>query len=328
VKSPHSAGVGNIARASQSNYPSSRVNLMSPLLALSNSLADTVAAAGMAIVAINTGQRMSPSGIHWRKGIIITSDEALHSHEDLAIVNGSGQSMPINLLGRDPTTDIAVFTLAGAETLPVATISNSSSLQVGHLVLALARSTEGDLRSTMGTVSILTSQWQSMSGGTIDRFIRPDLSFYRGFAGGALVDAAGNVVGMNTTGKRGTALTIPAETVDRVIDQLLSKGRIARGYLGVGMQAVPLSPQLSADLNLMMPTGVILIKIEPKSPAEAGGLFLGDILVSWDGTPIADPGNVRAFLNRGDYVGRQVKLGAIRGGVLIELSIEIGERLE
>jgi S1-C subfamily serine protease len=300
---------------------------MSPLLALSNSLTDTVATAGTSIVAINIGQRVSPSGIHWRKGIIITSDESLQSHEDLTILNASGKSSPISLLGRDPTTDIAVFTLTDAETLPVATVGNSSSLKVGHLVLALARSTEGDLRSTMGTVSILTGQWQSMSGGTIDRYIRPDLSFYRGFAGGALVDAAGQVVGMNTTGRRRSALTIPAETVDRVIDQLLSKGRIAKGYLGVGMQTVPLTPQLSTTLNLTMPTGAILIHVEPQSPAELGGLLLGDILVSWEGNPIADPANIRAFLNRGDCIDQQVKLGVIRGGVLMELPIEIAERL-
>jgi S1-C subfamily serine protease len=301
---------------------------MSSLLALSNSFADTVAAAGTAIVAINTGQRVSPSGIHWRKGIVVTSDESLQSHDELTIVSSSGKSSPIALLGRDPTTDIAVFTLADSETLPVATIGSSTTLKVGHLVLGLARSIEGDIRSAMGAVSVLGSQWQSMSGGTIDRYIRPDLTFYRGFAGGALVDAAGQVVGMNTTGKRGTALTIPAETVDRVIAQLLTKGRIARGYLGVGMQTVPLSPQLSATLNLTVSTGVILINIEPKSPAEVGGLLLGDILISWDNIPIADPGSVRAFLNRGDRIGQQVNLGAIRGGVLMELAIEIGERME
>jgi S1-C subfamily serine protease len=301
---------------------------MSSLLALSNSLADTVAAAGTAIVAINTGKRVSPSGIHWRKGIVITSDESLQSHEDLTIVSAIGKSAPITLLGRDPTTDIAVFTLADAETLPVATIGNSTSLKIGHLVLGLARSIEGDVRATMGAVSVLGSQWQSMSGGTIDRYIRPDLNLYRGFAGGALVDAAGQVVGMNTTGKRGTALTIPAETVDRIVAQLLAKGRIARGYLGVGMQTVPLSPQLSAKLNLTLPTGVILINIEPQSPAEVGGLLLGDILISWDGVPIADPSDVRAFLNRGDRIGQEVKLGTIRGGVLMELAISIGERRE
>ncbi len=299
---------------------------MSSLLELSNSLAEIVAAAGGAIVAIDTGKRVSPSGIHWRKGIVVTSDESLRSHDELTIVSASGRAMPIVLLGRDPSTDIAVFTLAGAESLPIATISDAATLKVGNLVLGLARSPEGDVRASLGTVSVLGGAWQSMSGGTIDRYLRPDLTLYRGFAGGALVDAAGRIVGMNTTGKRGTALTIPAETIDRVVSQLVAKGRIARGYLGVGMQPVRLSPQLTTALNLTVPTGIILINVEPQSPAEIGGLLLGDILISWDDTPIADPADVRAFLNRGDRVGQQVKLGVIRGGVKIELSIEIGER--
>jgi S1-C subfamily serine protease len=299
---------------------------MSSLLALSNSIADIVAEAGTAVVAINTGQRVSPSGIHWRKGIVITSDESLQRHDDLTIVSSSGKVTPVNLLGRDPTTDIAAFTFEDAATLPVANVGDTATLKVGHLVLGLARSSEGDVRAAMGTVSVLGSQWQSMSGGTIDRYIRPDLTLYRGFAGGALVDAAGRVVGMNTKGQRGTALTIPAETIERVVGQLLGKGRIARGYLGVGMQTVRLSPHLTSALNLTVPTGVMLLNVEPKSPAEVGGLLLGDILISWDGISIADPDDVRAFLNRGDRIGQQIKIGAIRGGVSIELAVEIGER--
>jgi S1-C subfamily serine protease len=300
---------------------------MSALLALSNSLADIVATAGGAVVAVNTGQRVSPSGIHWQKGIIITSDESLQSHDHLQIMGANGQVMPAKLLGRDPTTDIAAFTITDAESLPIATIvKDPGELKVGHLVLGLARSTEGDLRSAMGIVSILNGQWQSMSGGTIDRFIRPDLTLYRGFAGGALIDASGQVVGMNTTGRRGSALTIPAETIDRVLKQLLATGRIARGYLGVGMQSVPLSPQVTTALNLTANTGIILIKVESQSPAERGGLLLGDILVTWEGSSIADPNDVRAFLNRGDRIGQPVKIGVIRGGVLIEVSIELGTR--
>lgn len=299
---------------------------MSALLELSNSLAEIVAEVGTAIVAINTGQRVSPSGIHWRKGIIITSDESLQGYEDVTIARSSGDTTPVTLLGRDPTTDLAAFQLPDPEILPVATIGDTSTLKVGHLVLGLARSIEGDVRSAMGTVSVLGDAWQSMSGGTIDRYIRPDLTLYRGFAGGPLVDASGRVVGMNTRGRRGTALTIPAETIDRVVGQLQTQGRIARGYLGVGMQPVRLSPKLTAALNLTVSNGVILVNVEPKSPAEIGGLLLGDVLVSWDGISIADPGDVRALLNRGDRIGQKVKIGTIRGGALIELDIEIGER--
>jgi S1-C subfamily serine protease len=302
------------------------VNLMSSLLELSNSLADIVATAGTAVVGINARQRVAPSGIHWRKGIIVTSDESLRRHDNVAIVSTNGSTIPVTLIGRDPTTDIAAYALETADSVPVATIGDTATLKVGNLVLALARSSEGDVRSALGTASAIGGQWQSMSGGTIDRYIRPDVNLYRGFAGGALVDMSGRTIGMNTTGQRGTALTIPAETIDRVIDQLLAKGRIARGYLGVGMQPVRLSPHLSAALNLTVPTGVILVNVEPQSPAEAGGLLLGDIVITLDGMAISDPSDVRAILNRGDRIGQQVKVQAIRGGILIELSVAIGER--
>ncbi len=224
---------------------------MSSLLEFSDRIAEIVERAGAAVVAINTGQRGAPSGIHWRQGIVITSDESLASHEDLQIVGANGRIFAATLLGRDPTTDIAAFTIADADSLPVIpTASDAAALKVGNLVLGLARSSDGDLRATMGIASVLSGRWQSMSGGTIDRYIRPDLKLGRGFAGGALVDAAGRAIGMNTTGQRGAALTIPAETIDRVLTQLQAKGRVARGYLGVGMQPVRLSPQLVAALNL------------------------------------------------------------------------------
>ncbi|BDI15531.1 hypothetical protein ANSO36C_13330 [Nostoc cf. commune SO-36] len=215
---------------------------MSSLLALSNSLADTVEEAGSAVVAVNGGTRVSPSGIHWRNGIIVTSDESLQRYDDITITLSNGSTAPVTLVGHDSSTDIAVFKLENVE-IPVAKIGDAKTLKVGHLVLGLARGSEGDLKAAMGAVSVVSGAWRSMSGGNIDQFIRPDITLYSGFAGGPLVDAAGFVVGMNTSGRRGTALTIPTATVDRVVDQLVAKGRISKGYLGVGMQPVRLPKQ-------------------------------------------------------------------------------------
>jgi S1-C subfamily serine protease len=298
---------------------------MSSLLALSNSLADITAQAGTAVVAINGGQRISPSGIHWRNGIIVTSDESLQNYDDTTIVYENGQIFPATLLGHDVTTDIAVFQIQQPD-LPIATIGNTATLKAGHLVLGLARSREGDIRAALGAVSVITGSWQSMSGGTIDRYIRPDITLYPGFAGGALVDAAGNVVGMNTAGRRGTALTIPAETIDRVVEQIIRKGHIASGYLGVGMQAVRLPQNLRTSLSLSTVTGVMVVNVENDSPAERAGLLLGDVLVTLDGIGIGDPGDIRRILNQPDRIGKNVPLQAIRGGTLLELTVTIGER--
>jgi S1-C subfamily serine protease len=326
LNSAHSSGAETIDRASQYKHSHTRSNeFMSSLLALSNSLADIVDRVGKTIVAINTGQRVSPSGIHWRNGIVITSDESLQHHEDTTITHANGLVAPVTLLGRDATTDVAVFQLLQTD-IPVAAIGNTAELKVGHLVMALARSREGDVRAAMGTVSTITGSWQSMSGGTIDRYIRPDLSLYPGFAGGALVDAAGQIVGMNTAGRRGTALTIPAETIDRVVEQLITTGHIARGYLGVGMQPVRLPQNLCTALNLTTSVGVLVVNVEPDSPADRAGLLLGDVLVALAGVNIGDPGDVRGILNQPDRIGKTIPIQAIRGGELVESTVTIGER--
>lgn len=298
---------------------------MSSLLALSNSLADTVEQAGSSVVAVNTGKRIAASGIYWRNGIIVTSDESLQSYEEITITLSEGQTQPISFLGHDPSTDIAVFRLQNHE-LPTAQVGDATKLKVGHLVLGLARSSEGDLRAAMGVLSVVSGAWRSMSGGNIDQFIRPDITLYPGFAGGPLVDAAGYVVGMNTSGRRGTALTIPAMTVERVVNQLLTQGQISRGYLGVGMQPVRLPNNLKTALNLSTATGVIVVNVEPSGPADDAGMLLGDVLVTFDEIAVSDTADVLALLNNSDRIGKAVKVQIVRGGKLAQLDVVIGKR--
>ncbi|WP_315791504.1 S1C family serine protease [Fischerella sp. JS2] len=298
---------------------------MSSLLAVSNSLAETVEQAGSAVVAINAGTRISSSGIHWHHGIIITSDESLQRYDEITVTLSDGRSVPVTFLGHDPSTDIAVFQLQDVE-IPVAKIGDATTLKVGHLVLGLARSREGDLRAAMGAISVITGAWQSISGGKIDQFIRPDINLYPGFAGGPLVDVSGDVVGMNTSGRRGTALTIPTATVNRVVEQLVAKGRISRGYLGLGMQSVRLPDNLKTTLNLTSAGGVIVVNVEPSGPADNSGVLLGDVLVTFDGVNVSDTGDVLALLNNSDRIGKNVKVQVVRGGVLVELALTVGER--
>ncbi|NJM71269.1 MAG: PDZ domain-containing protein [Scytonema sp. RU_4_4] len=295
------------------------------LLALSNNIADIVEQVGGAVVAVNAGRRVSPSGIHWRNGIIVTSDESLQRYDEITVTLSNGTTVPVTLIGHDSTTDVAVFKVENAE-IPIANIGDAKTLKVGHLVLGLGRSSEGDIRAALGTVSVVSGAWRSMNGGNIDQFIRPDIMLYPGFAGGPLVDAAGLVVGMNTSGRRGTALTIPASTVNRVIDQLLAKGHITRGYLGLGMQPVRLPNNLRTALNLTSVGGVIVVNVEPNGPADNAGVLIGDVLVTFDRTPVDDTGDVLALLNSGDRIGKTVTVQVIRGGALVELAIPIGER--
>ena len=298
----------------------------SALLALSNDLAEAVAQAGRAVVAVQARPRMPSSGVHWQQGVVVTADHTVKRDEDVSVGLPDGRTAPAVLAGRDPSTDLAVLKLQGLE-FPTAEIGDAAGLKVGHVVLAVARAGERGrgLSASWGVISALGGPWRTWHGGQIDRLIRPDVTLYPGFSGGALVDARGRIVGINTSGPRGIALTIPPSTVNRVVGQLLERGRIARGYLGLGMQPVRLPESLKRALNLTRAGGVIIVAVEPDSPAERAGLLIGDVLVALDGVAVGDTADVQALLGP-ERVGSAVVASIIRAGVLAERTVVVGER--
>ncbi len=303
---------------------SSSAEMSSALLALSNNLADVVEQAGRSVVIVNGRSRMSSSGVHWRQGIIVTADETIKRSEDITITLPDGRTLPATLVGRDPSTDIAVLKLQDIE-LPVAEIGEASLLKVGHMVLAVGRSSESGLSASMGVVSALGGSWRSSYGGLIDQFVRLDLNLYPSIEGGPLVEATGRVVGITVSGPRRTVLSIPASTINRVVDQLLSKGHIARGYLGLGMQPVRLPETLKNTLNLSSVGGVIVVNVESDGPADKSGMLIGDVLVAIDGTPVSDTGDIQAMLGS-HSVGKILNVQIVRGGTLVEVALTVGER--
>ena len=304
----------------------------SAMLALSNNLADAVDQVSRCVVAIKTRtssgrgwrSRISASGIHWRPGVIVTAEEAIRRAEDFTVTLDDGRTISATLAGRDASTDIAVLKLPDVE-LPVASIGEVTSLKVGHLVLAVGRSEESGVNASSGTVSALSGSWRSSYGGLIDQFIRLDLNLYPNLEGGSLVDATGRVVGMTVSGPRRSVLAIPATTINRVVDQLLQKGRIARVYLGLGMQPVRLPETLKSSLNLSSSGGVIVVNVEPNGPADQAGMLIGDVLIAINGTFVSDTGQVQTILGT-QSVGQSLNVQIVRGGTLMEVAIAPGER--
>lgn len=296
----------------------------SALLGLSNSLADAVENAGKSLVGVNARRHSPSTGIHWRSGVIVTADHTLERDEGITITLPDGSRKDATIAGRDAGTDLAVLKADGVD-LPAAEIGDASSLRVGHIVIAVARPGEG-LSASWGTVSALSGAWRTWAGGQIDQLIRPDLTLYPGFSGGPLVDGQGRVVGINTSGlSRALALAIPASTVNRVVDQLLTRGRIARGYLGVSLQPVRLPDNLTQSLGLSGNGALIVVSLENGGPAEKAGLLVGDIIVALDGNSVSDPRDIQSVLG-GESVGKTISARLVRGGAPTELQLTVGER--
>jgi S1-C subfamily serine protease len=292
---------------------------MDTLLSLSNDLAATVERTAPAIVTVHARRRLPSTGIHWRPGVIVTADHTVRAEEDITVTTPDGRALPAVLAGRDPGTDLAVLTVKDAGSATAA-VGDDTALKVGHLVLALGYGP----RASWGVISAVGPRWRSWRGGEIERLVRLDLTLYPGFSGGPLVDAAGRVVGLNTSGlARDARLAVPATTVTRVADELLRTGHVSRGYLGLGMQPVRLPEPLRGQLGLTRETGLMVVTVEPDGPAARAGVLLGDVLVALDGAPVGDLDDVQAQLGS-DRIGIAIPAVLVRAGARTELSIIVG----
>jgi S1-C subfamily serine protease len=293
------------------------------LQTLSSDLTSAVDRAAASVVAIHARRRIPSSGVVWKSGVIVTASHTLHRDEDMSVTLPDGEKIAATLAGRDPSTDVAVLRVDAK--LPPITIDTGDGLRVGQLVLALGRPGPS-VTAALGIISALGGEWRTWHGGRIDRFVRLDLAIYDGFSGGPLVDGSGRVLGINTSAlSRSAALTIPASTVSRVAEQLLTTGHVRRGYIGVAGQPVRLPDDLVRSLALDQQLGLLVISVDAGGPAHKAGVLIGDVVVALDDHTVGDPAELLALLS-GDRVGSEVQLGVIRAGRLEKVRITVGER--
>jgi S1-C subfamily serine protease len=293
------------------------------LTELSDALAAAVERAAASTVTVSARRRIPASGIVWAEGVIITSDHVIEREEEIKIRFADGRETAATLSGRDPGSDLAVLRFTGSAT--TAERAPEGSAKVGHMVLALGRpGSEGPMAS-LGVISASGGPWRTFRGGQVDGYLRSDVTLYPGFSGGPLVDTAGRVVGVNSSRLgRGAGLTVPVAAATKVVDALLQKGRISRGYLGIGSQAVRLTEALKAALG-GQETGLLIINVEQDSPAGRGGMMIGDIVVKMAGTPVRDTDELQAQLGP-DSVGKATPVTILRGGEPKEITVTVGER--
>jgi serine protease DegQ len=296
----------------------------SALAALSSELANAVERLAPSIVYVDSDPRRDASGIALSEHAVVTTEHTIDREDEIVIRLGGEATARATLVGRDPTTDLALLhTDASLVPVPRAALD---ALKVGHIVLALARDEDGEAAASMGVLSSLDGPWRTWRGGDVDRFIRPDLNLYSGFSGGALADAHGAVIGVNTWGlSRRTPLTVPLSTVVRVAEQLEAGGRIKRGYLGVAMQAVRLPQRLRSELGIEQESAVIVVDVAPEGPAERAGALIGDVLLALGGRALEDSDDVARALGS-ETVGTTQRLDVLRAGRRQTLEVLVGER--
>lgn len=282
---------------------------------LSDALTDIVVRAAQSIVAVHSTRARS-SGFVWRPGLIVTADEPLDDEGEIAVALPGGEMAAAKLVGRDPTTDLALLRVDRTNFPPVTL--ESASMPTGALTCAVG-SLHGASIAAFGTVSFVGGAWRSFRGGEINARIELDLSLRRAGEGGVAFDAAGRAFGMVVFGPRRRVLVIPAATIERVAATLENHGKVARGYLGLGLQPT----KLDVDGGL----GLMVMSVDPNGPGATAGVRQGDLVLKWNDQDIQ---GVRMLLRvlGPDTIGTTVKLSLRRGGDPAEAHLTVRERPE
>ena len=297
----------------------------STIAQLSDQLADAVERTARAVVSVHARPRMPSTGVHWRDGIVVTTDATVKREQDITVTLPDGRRVPAQLAGRDPGTDLAVLRIESGA-LPVAVLGDPSTLKPGHLVLALGRTGDGGPRAAFGAMSATGGKWRCWKGGELDLWLQADVTLYPGFGGGPLVSPDARVLGINSGGlSRPLTTTIPVSTVNRVLEHLLARGYVARGWLGAAMQPVRFSDAARGRIGIEQAAGLVILSVEPDAPAALAGLMLGDVILTIDGQALEHPDQVLEIL-AGDVVGKTLALKYVRGGKLEHADLLVGER--
>ncbi len=290
---------------------------------LSDAMANAAEQAGKSTVLVDARRRIPASGIAFANDMILTADHVVEKEEDIRVLLGDGSELTARLAGRDPGTDLAVLKLSSASATPAQVAKVPA--RVGQFVLAIGRPSSKGIESSFGTVNAIGGPVRTGRGGMLDAYIKTDVVSYPGFSGGPLINGDGQVYGINTSGFGGGAITIPADVAWKTAETLAKHGKIKRGYLGIRSQTVNIPADAREQLKREQETALLVVRMEKDSPAEKGGLMVGDILVGVAGLPIEHHDELFVRLS-GDVVGKATAMDVLRGGKLQTVSIVVGER--
>lgn len=272
--------------------PSSDIELLD---AYSRAVVQVVETVGPAVVSIHAGWRVRERGIEREgagsgmviapDGYILTNSHVVHHANHLEVALTDGRGLEATLVGEDPATDLAVIRVYDAARMPYAVLGESGGLRVGQLVIALGNPLGFQSTVSTGVISAVGRTWRTESGRLIENIIQHTSPLNPGSSGGPLVDSRGRVIGINTAmiwGAQGINFAIPSDTVKWVVSQLLTQGRVRRGYLGIALRQRPLDRLLAQLYELTNTYAVEVMVVEPGGPASQAGIVEGDLIIAID----------------------------------------------
>lgn len=305
---------------------------MTDLSTFSSGLVELVEQTVSGVVALKAAPYRVVSGIAVGEDLIAVADHSLRREDRVPVQTADGTQASGTILGRDSSVDVALLRVENVK-LKQLQASEPKSWKPGALAAVVGLTTDAGPTASLGVLGAVGGARRTWRGGTLDHFLRLDVNLYPSQSGAAVVDAAGKLIGLATPALlRHSAVAVPVATLNRIREELLKEGRIRHGYLGVGLQPVVIPATLRekigvSNVSVSTEAGLMLLSVEPGSPADKAGLQLGDILVSLDGKPISDVDELQTAL-RGDAVGRTMRIVLIRGGEMVDAEITVSERIK
>ena len=283
-------------------------------------IADIVTQVAPSVVQVE-GQGRPASGLAYAADIVITTARAVGRDEHPRVRRADGDVVNAEIAGSDPATRVVVLKVPGLE-LPA--LAAGGPPRVGELAVALARSWSNAITVSAGVVSVIGGPLPTGRRRSIEQVIRTSAPMHEGFAGGAFVGADGRLLGVTTAASiRGLGVVIPAGIAWSAAAELLRRGTLKRGYLGIAAQPVRVSEKQKAAAGAGQ--ALLVVDVKPGTPADEAGLFVGDLLLSLDGHELTSPDELFDLLI-GDRVGKSVAVKVLRGGAPVDISVTVAPR--
>jgi len=303
-----------------------------PLLdAYSRAVVDAAEQVGPSVVKLEVHARNGRAGsgsgfLITPDGFLLTNSHVVHGASKIEVILADGRRPDAHLVGDDPDTDLAVVRVYAPQLRPVR-LGQSKDTRVGQLAIAIGNPYGFQATVTTGVISALGRSFRASTGRLMDDIIQTDAALNPGNSGGPLVNSRGEVIGVNTAvilPAQGICFAIGIDTAKHVAAWLIKEGKIRRGFLGVGGQNVPLHRRLVRYHQLASTSGILVISIEPNSPAAVAGLREGDVLIEFGGQPLPSIDALHKLLT-GDRIGLASSIGVIRNTEKLTLDVTPSE---